>query len=210
MLETGSGTAGHLVAPYQALPAGQRGCLGWRAATTIDLVYVLAWETFLHRCWGLAHRPTIDLMVDPICQVAQIPHFRSDVFEDLVQEPPDRVRDITDTGMTYVTDQPVSADSYGVHHPTVDLQVQYASSGFVLTDFYSDHPGVLRTHMPDASVAFPGPTCGRAPTVHQVATGVGKYPHPGMTAYLVSHMQYNTISGVIPEKMNSSSDRYRW
>lgn len=61
--------------------------------------------------------------------------------------------------------------------------------------------------MPDAAMAFLGSAGDTAAAVHQVATGIGEYPHPGMAVCLVSHMQYNTISGVITEKMNSSSDQ---
>lgn len=146
-------------------------------------------------------------MVDPVCQVALIPHLWGEVSEDLAQEPPDCICDIADTGVAYVTDQLFGADGYSVYHPTVGLQVQYAGRGFVLMDPYPNYSSVLGTHMPDAAVAFLGSVCDTAEAVHQVATGVGECPHPGMTVCLVSHMQYNTISGVIPEEISSSSDQ---
>ena len=149
-------------------------------------------------------------MVDPVCQVALILHLRGEVPKDLTQKPPDCVCNITDTRVAYVTDQPIGVDSHGVHHPAVDFQVQYAGRGFVLADLYSDHPGVLGIHMPDATVAFLGSACDTAEAVHQVAAGVGKCSHPGMVVCLVPHMTYNTISGVTPEELNSSSDQCGW
>lgn len=179
-------------------------------AATIDLVCVLARGAFQRRCLGRTHRPTIDLMVDPVCQVALVLHLRGETPEDLAQEPPNRICNVTDTRMAYVAGQPVSVNGYGVYHPTVDFQVQYAGRGFVLADLYSNHPGMFGIHMPNATVAFLGSACGTAEAVHQVGTGVGKCPYPGMIVCLVSHMQYNTISGAATEKMNSSNDQCRW
>lgn len=159
---------------------------------------------------GLAHGPTVDLMVDPVCQVALMQHFWGEVPEDLTQEPPDCVCDVTDTRVAYITDQSIGVDGYGVHHPTVNTQVQYAGRGLVLPDLYSDHPGVPGIRMPDAAAAFLGSTCKTAEAIPQVGTGVGKGPHPGMTICPVSHTHYNTIIGVIPEKMNSPSDQCGW
>lgn len=112
------------------------------------------------------HGPTIDLVVDPVCQAAQILHFRGEASEDLTQEPPDCVCDIADTRVAYVTDQPAGANGYGVYHPTVDFQVQYAGCGFVLMDLYSDYPGVPGVHVSDAAVAFLGSACDTAEAVH--------------------------------------------
>lgn len=158
-------------------------------------------------CRGWPYGPTVDLEVDPICQAVLVLHLQGDVSEDLAQEPPDHVCDVADTGVAYATDQPLGVDGYGVHHPTVDFKIQYAGRGFVLADLYSDHPGILGVQMPDSAVAFLGSACDRAEAVHQVGAGVGEYSYPGMTIYPVSHIRYNTISGVIPEKMSSSSDQ---
>lgn len=152
------------------------------------------------RVSGCAHGPTIDLTVDPVCQVTLVLHFLGEVFEDFAQEPPDCVRDIADTRVAYVTDQPVGVDGYGVYHLTIGFQVQYAGCGFVLMDLYLNYPGVLGIHMSDAAVTFLRPTRDGAEAVHQVATGVGECLYPGMTVCLVSHIRYNTISGVVPEK----------
>ena len=146
-------------------------------------------------------------MVDPVCQVALIRHLLGEVTEDLTQEMSDRIRDVTDTGVAYTTDQPISVDSHGIHHPAVDSQVQYAGRGFVLADLYPDHPSVLGVHMPDATVAFLGSACDMPKAVHQVAAGVGKYPYPSVVIYLMFHVIYNIASGVTPEKMGSSSDQ---
>lgn len=148
-------------------------------------------------------------MVDPVCQVALVLHLRGEAPKDLTQKPPGCVCNIADTGVAYVADQPISVDSHSVHHPAVDFQAQYESSGFVLADLYSDHSGVLGIHMPDTTVASLGSACGTSEAVHQVAAGVGKCSHPGMTICLVFHMTYNTTSGVTPEKMDSSNDQYR-
>lgn len=154
----------------------------------MDLVYSLARGAFRRGRRGLAHGPAVDLMVDPVCQVALILHFPGEESEDFAQKPPDCVRDIADARVACGTDQPAGADGYGVYHPTVGSQVQCAGRGFVLMDLYSDRPGVLGVHMSDAAVAFLGSVCGAAEAAHQVATGVGEFPHPGMTFCLVSHV----------------------
>ena len=159
---------------------------------------------------GLAHGSTIDLTVDPVCQVALILHLRGEAPKDLTQKPPDCVCNIADTGVAYVADQPIGVDRHSVHHPAVDFQVQYAGRGFVLADLYSDYSSALGIHMPDTTVASLGSACGTSETAHQVAVGVRKCSHPGMTICLVFHMMYNTTSGVTPEKTNSSSDQYGW
>lgn len=200
----------HQYDAFQKQGVIQRECLGWPVATTIDLVCALARGALPRRCLTGAHRPAIDLMVDPVCQVALVLHLWGEAPEDLTQKPPDRIRDITDTGVVYVTDQPISVDSHGVHHPVVDFQVQYAGSSFVLADLYSDHSSVPGVHMPDAAVAFLGSACSTAEAVHQVAAGVGKYPYPGVAVYLMFHTMYNIANGVAPEKMNSSSDLCGW
>lgn len=135
-------------------------------------------------------------------------HLWGEASEDLTQKPPDCVCDVADTGVAYATAQPFGADGYGVYRPTVDFQVQYAGRGFVLMDLYSDHPGVFGIHMPDATVAFLGSACDTAEAVHKVSTGVREYSHPGIANYLPSHMRYNTMSRVILQKMNSSSDQF--
>lgn len=155
---------------------------------------------------GWAPGSAIDLVVDPVCQVVLVLHLWGEASEDLTQEPPNCVCDVADTREAYATDQPVGVNGCGVYRPAVDFQVQYAGRGFVLMDLCPDHPGVFGVHLPDAAVTFLSSACDTAEAVHQVATGVGKCPHPGMADYLSFHMRYNTMSGVISKQMSSSSD----
>lgn len=148
----------------------------------------------------LAHWPAIDLMVDPVCQVALILHLRGEVPKDLTQEIPDRICDIADTGKAYGAYQLLSVDCHGVDYLGINLEVQYASCGSVVANLHPDHPGVPGVGGPNPGVVPLCSACGRAEAGHQVVTGVGECPHPGMTVCLISHTQYNTMSGAIPEK----------